>query len=104
MNTWQSQCTTKGGAPASDRQEVHEEDGARREEEGDRQVITKRDNEKREVAGENPDRCQRCHLEGSSQHRGQPVGAEVCLGRYEKKGVASSGWKQWLLLQPGMLW
>lgn len=90
MYTWQSQCTTKGGAPASDRWEVHKEDGEGREEEGDRRVITKRDNEKREVACKNPDRCQRCHLEGSSQHRGQPVGTEPWK-RTGKGGVASSG-------------
>ena len=42
------------------------------------------------VAGRNSDRCQRCHLEGSSQHRGQPVGAEPWK-RSGEGGVASSG-------------
>ena len=36
--------------------------------------------------------------------QGQPVEAEACGGRREKKGVASGGWEQWLLLQPGMSW
>lgn len=68
---------------------MHEADGEGREEEGDRQVITKRTMRR----GRWPERIQR-DVRGAIGRKfsgGQPVGAEPWR-EWRRGGVASSGW------------
>lgn len=78
---------------------MHEADGEGREEEGDRQVITKRTMRR----GRWPERIQR-DVRGAIGRKfsgGQPVGAEPWRG-VETRGWLAVGGEQWLPSQPQM--